>query len=62
MLNLALGETLSLVQELPRFDNMIKLNILLVSAVDLCFHDLINGFMFHAIRVELCQYHLSFYL
>jgi hypothetical protein len=62
MLNLALGETLSLVQDLPRFDNMIKLKLLLVSTLDLCFHDLISGCLFHEVRVELCRCQLFFYL
>jgi hypothetical protein len=53
MLNLALGEPLALVQEFPCFDNPIKLDPLLVSALDLCVHDMINGFMFHTFRVEL---------
>jgi hypothetical protein len=42
ILNLALGEPLSLVQELPCFDNLIKLDPLLESALDLSIHDMIN--------------------
>jgi hypothetical protein len=53
LLNLAPGEPLALVQELPCFDNPIKLDPLLVSALDLCVHDMISGFLFHAVRVEL---------
>jgi hypothetical protein len=48
LLNLASGEPLALVQELPCFDNTIKLKLLLVSSLDLCVHDLISGFLFHA--------------
>jgi hypothetical protein len=49
LLNLAPGETLALVQELPRFDNTIKPKLVLASALELCFRDLISGFLFHAI-------------
>jgi hypothetical protein len=62
LLNLASGEPLSLVQELPCFDNMIKLELLLVISLDLCVHDLISGFFFHAIWVELCHCELFLYL
>ena len=41
LLNLALGEPLALVQELPCFDDSIKLDPLLSSALDLHFHNLI---------------------
>ena len=54
MLNLAPGEPLALVQELSCFDNLIKLDPLMVSALDLCVHYLNNGCMFHVARVELC--------
>jgi hypothetical protein len=43
LLNLAPSEPLALVQELPHFDNMIKLKLLLASSIDLCVHDLITG-------------------
>jgi hypothetical protein len=62
LLNLAPGEPLALVEELPCFDNLIKLDPLLVSFLDLCFHDMINGFMFHAFKVELCWCQLFYYL
>jgi hypothetical protein len=57
LLNLAPSEPLAFVQELPCLNNPIKLDPLLVSALDLCVHYLINGCMFHAVRVELgwCQ-------
>jgi hypothetical protein len=57
LLNVSPGEPLSLVQEFPYFDNMIKLKLLLESDIELCVHDLIHGFMFYAVRVELyrCQ-------
>jgi hypothetical protein len=41
-LNLTLCEPLALVQELPCFDNMTKLKLILASALDLCVHDLIS--------------------
>ena len=47
LLNLAPGGPLSLVQELPYFDNPIKLDPLLTGALDLCVHDMIIGFLFH---------------
>jgi hypothetical protein len=50
LLNLAIGEPLALVQELPRFDNTIKLKLLLASTLDLCIHDIISGCMFHAVK------------
>jgi hypothetical protein len=62
LLNLAPGEPLSLVQELPCFDNLINMDPLLVSAIDLCVHDMISGFLFHDVRVELRWCQLFFYL
>jgi hypothetical protein len=58
MLNLAPSELLALVQELPFFDNPIKLNPLLESALDLCIYYLINVFMFHSVMVEICWFQL----
>ena len=57
MLNLAPGETFALVQELPCFDDLIKLDPLLLSSLDLCVHNLIAGCLLDAVRVELywCQ-------
>jgi hypothetical protein len=43
LLNLAPGEPLALVQELPCFDDSIKLDPLLSSALDLCVHNMIIG-------------------
>jgi hypothetical protein len=54
MSNLALGEPLALVQELPCFDDSIKLDPLLSSALNLCVHNLIIGCLLYAIRVEIC--------
>jgi hypothetical protein len=62
MLNLTPGETHVLVQKLPCFDNPIKLNPLLESSLDLCIHDFIGGFMFHAIMVEIYWCQLFCYL
>jgi hypothetical protein len=53
LLNLAPGEPLALVQELPYLDNPIKLDLLMASALDLCVHYMISRFMFHVVRVEL---------
>jgi hypothetical protein len=54
LLNLAPGETLALVQELPFFDNSIKMDPLLVSSLDLFVHNLITVCMLYAVEVELC--------
>jgi hypothetical protein len=61
LLNLASGEPLALVQELPFFDDSIKLDPLLSSALDLCVHNMIVGFLLYAVRVDLCWCHLFFY-
>jgi hypothetical protein len=45
LLNLASGEPLGLVQELPCFDDSIKLDFLLSSSLDLSVHNLIIGFL-----------------
>jgi hypothetical protein len=62
LLNLAPSEPLAFVQKFSCFDNMIKLDPLLVSALDLCFHDLISGCMFHVVRVDICWCQLFCYL
>jgi hypothetical protein len=53
LLNLALGEPVALVQELPCFDDSIKLDPLLSSALDMCVHIMITGFILHALRFDL---------
>jgi hypothetical protein len=50
LLNLAPSEPLALVQELPLFDNSIKLDPLLVSALDKFFHNMIIGCMHSDLR------------
>jgi hypothetical protein len=57
LLNLAPCESLALVQELPCFDDSIKMDPLLSSALDMCVHNMITGFLFYAVGVELywCQ-------
>jgi hypothetical protein len=62
LLNLAPGEPLALVQELPFFDNSIKMDPLLESALDLFFHNMIIGFILYAVEVELCWCLLFCYL
>jgi hypothetical protein len=54
LLNLASSEPLALVQELPCFDDSIKLDPLLSSALDLSVHNLIIGCLLYAFGVELC--------
>jgi hypothetical protein len=57
LLNLAPGEPLSLVMEMPQFDDSIKLDPFLSSALDLSIHNMIIGCLLYAIEVELywCQ-------
>ena len=49
LLNLVPDEPLSLLQELSSFDDLIQLDLLLVSVLDLNVHDIIYGGMFHAV-------------
>jgi hypothetical protein len=62
LLNFAPGEPLALVQELPWFEDSIKLDPLLSSALDLRVHNLITGCLLHAVRVKLCWCQLLCYL
>jgi hypothetical protein len=62
LLNLAPGEPLALVLELPCFDDSIKMDPLLSSALDLCVHNLIVGFLLYAVGVDLCLFQLFFYV
>jgi hypothetical protein len=52
LLNFSPCEPLALVQELPFFDNMIMIKNMLSSSLDMCFHDLISGCMFHEVRLS----------
>jgi hypothetical protein len=61
LLNLAPGEPLALVQELPCFDDSIKMDTLLSSALDLCVHNLIIGYMLYAVKFEICWCQLFYY-
>jgi hypothetical protein len=61
LLNLAPGEPLALVQEMPCFDDLIKLDPLLSSALDLSIHNLIIGFLLYAVGVDLFWCQLFFY-
>ena len=61
LLNLTPSEPLTLVQELPYFDDLIKMDPLLSSCLDLCVQNLIIGFLLYAVEVELCWCHLFFY-
>jgi hypothetical protein len=54
LLTLTPGEPLALVQELPCFDDSIKLDPLLSSALDLNVHNMIIGCLLYVVRVELC--------
>jgi hypothetical protein len=62
LLNLAPSEPLALVLECPCFNNPINLDPLLASALNICVHDMINGFLFNIVRVDLCRFQLLYYL
>jgi hypothetical protein len=62
LLNLAPGEPLALVQELPCFDDSIKLDPLLSSALDLCVHNMIIGFLLYVVRVEIYWCQMLYYI
>jgi hypothetical protein len=62
LLNLAPSEPLALVQELPCFDDSIKLDPLLSSSLDLCVHNMITGCLLDAFKVELCWIQLFCYV
>ena len=62
LLNLTPSEPLALAKKLLGFDNPIELDVLLLSALHLCIHDLINGRMFQTIKVELCWCQLLCYI
>jgi hypothetical protein len=61
LLNLAPGESLALVQEFPCFDDSIKLDPLLLSALDLCVHNMIIRCMLYVVGVELYWCQLFYY-
>jgi hypothetical protein len=61
LLNLAPGEPLDLVQELPYFDDLIKMDPLLSSALHMHVHNMIIGFLY-AVGVELCWCQFFYYV
>ena len=61
MLNFPPGEPLALVQKFPFFDNLIKLDPLLVSSLDLFVHNMITGCMLYAVGIEIYLCQLFFY-
>jgi hypothetical protein len=62
LLNLAPGEPLALVQELPCFENSIKLDPLLMGSLEMFVQNMITGFLLYAVKVEICWCQLFFYL
>jgi hypothetical protein len=50
---LASGEPLAFVEELPCFNNSIKLDPLLGSALELFFHNMIIGFFLYVVGVGI---------
>jgi hypothetical protein len=61
LLNLAPGEPLALVQELPCFDDSINVDPLLSSSLDLYVHNMIIGCLLYVVGVELCCFQLFYY-
>jgi hypothetical protein len=59
--NLTSSEPLALVQELLCFNDSIKMDPLLLSALDLCVHNMIIGCLLYAVGVELYWCHLFCY-
>jgi hypothetical protein len=59
LLNLTLGESLSLMKKLPCFDNPINFDSLLVGVLCLGFHDPINYLLFDVVRIEFCRGQLA---
>ena len=62
LLNLAPGEPLSLVQELPCFDDLINMDTLLAISFDMCVDNMIIGCLLYVVGVELCWCQLFCYL
>jgi hypothetical protein len=62
LLNLAPGEPLALVQEMPCFDDLIKIDHLLSSAVDFFVHNLIARCLLYVVEVEVYWCQLFYYL
>jgi len=62
LLNLATGEPLALGQELPCIGDLIKLDPLLSSALDLYVHNMIIGCLLYAVGVHLCWCQLISYV
>ena len=52
LLNLAPGDPLALLKELPCFDESIKMNPLLLSALDMCVHNMIIGFLLYVLGLS----------
>jgi hypothetical protein len=53
LLNLTLGEELSMVKKLHCFYDPIELDVLLEGALHISVHDLINGRLFNLVRIEI---------
>jgi hypothetical protein len=54
LLNLAPSEPLALVQELPCFDDSLKLDTLIENDLDMFVYNVINGFLLYVVWVDLC--------
>jgi hypothetical protein len=57
---LAPGEPLALVQELPFFDDSIKMDPLLLSALDLCVPDILAYFLLNFWPIEMFMQHFHY--
>jgi hypothetical protein len=56
LLNLAPSEPLALVQELPCFDDSLKLDTLIENDLDMFVYNVINGFLLYVVWVDLCWF------
>jgi hypothetical protein len=61
LLNFSPGDSLALVQELPCFDNSVKMDPLLSSALVLYVHNIIIGCLLYVVEIELYWCQLFFY-
>jgi hypothetical protein len=55
LLNLTHGDPLSLMKNLPYFDDLIELDVLLAGSFIIGVHDMINCHMFNAINIYFCR-------
>ena len=62
LLNLTLGEPLSLVKKLPCFYELKHLDVQIVISLHLNFHDMVNCIFLNVFRIEFCRVQVPIYL